>query len=200
MKNQFKKVFFVFILFIFSSIKSFAQYGVEVNYGLNGVFEPNITNISHFGGAFFYEFNESYGAKIDFASDTFRSDFPNFNEETGLDMIRISVQGTMNLSTIFSRASSYDTFNLLAHAGVGYTLIKSSLGGGNDNVVNLVGGITPRFKITDGLYFAVDASLIFNISQHYNFDGRLSYENTVNSFTGIMYNLTGGIIYKISDY
>ena len=61
-------------------------------------------------------------------------------------------------------------------------------------------GLTPRFKITDGLYFAVDASTVFNISQHYNFDGSFSYQDNINSFTGITYNLTAGIIYKFNEY
>jgi OOP family OmpA-OmpF porin len=66
--------------------------------------------------------------------------------------------------------------------------------------MNVVLGLTPRFKISRGLYFAVDTALVFNISQHYNFDGSLAYENTPNSFTGITYNVTGGIVYQIRNY
>ena len=127
-------------------------------------------------------------------------DNPNYTEKTGLNITRVSLQGTVNLSSAMTRASSYDTFNLLAHGGAGYSLVKSSIGAGNDNVVNVIGGITPRFRISDGLFFAVDASVIFNISQHYNFDGTLAYTDVVNSFTGITYNLTGGIIYKFNEY
>lgn len=197
--NLLKGAFLVFSLFILSS--SYAQYGIEVNYGLNGVFEPGITNVSHFGGGVTYDFDESFGVKLDFASDKFRSDILELNEETGVDITRISIQGTANISSLVSRASSYDFFNLIAHAGGGYSLVKSSIpGGGNDNLVNIIGGLTPRFRITDGLYFAIDTSVIFNISQHYNFDGTYAYENVVNSFTGITYNVTGGIIYKFNEY
>lgn len=197
-KNLFNLLSLLFLVFFSNSTK--AQYGFEVNYGLNGVLEPSISNVSHFGAGFFYDFDESFGAKIDFGSDKFRTDILELNEDTGIDVTRISIQGTMNISTLFSRSSSYDTFNLIAHAGGGYSMIKSTFSGANDNVLNLIGGITPRFKITDGLYFAVDASAIFNISQHYNFDGTLSYTDAVNSFTGISYNFTGGIIYKFNQY
>lgn len=198
-----KKTYFVMAMMLCAFIlpkKSFGQIGIEVNYGLNGVFEPSINDLSHLGGAISYDFDETYGMKIDFASDKFRTKNPLFTEETGIDVTRISLQGTMNISTAFTRASNYNFFNLIAHAGAGYSLVKSSYNSGNDNLVNVVMGLTPRFKITDGLYFAVDTSVIFNISQHYNFDGSLSYTDAVNSFTGITYNVTGGIIYKFNEY
>ena len=98
-----------------------------------------------------------------------------------------------------SAATVHDFFNLIAHGGAGYSLVKSSIGGGNDNLVNVIGGISPRFRISDGLFFAIDTSVIFNISQHYNFDGTLAYTDAVNSFTGITYNVTAGIIYKFNE-
>lgn len=185
----------------FTLIPANAQYGIEVNYGLNGIYEPNITSFSHFGGGVTYDFDETYGLKVDFGFDKYRSDLLELEEETGLNITRVSIQGVVNISSLASRSSSYDTFNLLAHAGAGYSLIKSTFEGtGNDNTVNVIAGLTPRFRIADGLYFTVDTSLIFNISQHYNFDGTYAYETAVNSFTGITYNVTGGIIYKFNEY
>lgn len=188
------------IIASFLPVTSQAQFGIEANYGLSGVFQPSINEISHFGGGITYDFDETYGVKLDFASDKFRTKNILFTEETGIDVTRISIQGTINLSAALTRASSYDFFNLIAHAGGGYSLVKSTYNAGNDNLVNVVMGLTPRFKITDGLYFAVDASTVFNISQHYNFDGSFSYQDNINSFTGITYNLTAGIIYKFNEY
>lgn len=188
------------LISLFSFTTSQAQYGLEVNYGLNGVFEPSINNLSHFGAGITYDFDETYGLKLDFASDKFRTDILKLDEKTGVDITRISIQGTANISSLITRASSHDFFNLIAHGGAGYSLVKSSFGGGNDNLVNVIGGLTPRFRITDGLFFAIDTSVVFNISQHYNFDGTLAYTDAVNSFTGITYNVTGGIIYKFNEY
>lgn len=195
--NLLKGAILLSSLFFFTN--SQAQYGIEVNYGLNGVFQPSINNLSHIGAGITYDFDESYGLKLDFASDKFRSDILELNEETGVDITRISIQGTANISTLITRASSHDFFNLIAHGGAGYSLVKSSIGGGNDNLVNVIGGISPRFRISDGLFFAIDTSVIFNISQHYNFDGTLAYTDAVNSFTGITYNVTAGIIYKFNE-
>lgn len=192
--------FALIIIASFLPVTSQAQFGIEANYGLSGVFQPSINEISHFGGGITYDFDETYGVKLDFASDKFRTKNILFTDETGIDVTRISIQGTINLSAAITRASSYDFFNLIAHAGGGYSLVKSTYNAGNDNLVNVVMGLTPRFKITDGLYFAVDASTVFNISQHYNFDGSFSYQDNINSFTGITYNLTAGIIYKFNEY
>ena len=192
--------FALIIIASFLPVTSQAQFGIEANYGLSGVFQPSINEISHFGGGITYDFDETYGVKLDFASDKFRTKNILFTDETGIDVTRISIQGTINLSVAITRASSYDFFNLIAHAGGGYSLVKSTYNAGNDNLVNVVMGLTPRFKITDGLYFAVDASTVFNISQHYNFDGSFSYQDNINSFTGITYNLTAGIIYKFNEY
>ncbi len=192
--------FALIIIASFLPVTSQAQFGIEANYGLSGVFQPSINEISHFGGGITYDFDETYGVKLDFASDKFRTKNILFTDETGIDVTRISIQGTINLSAAITRASSYDFFNLIAHVGGGYSLVKSTYNAGNDNLVNVVMGLTPRFKITDGLYFAVDASTVFNISQHYNFDGSFSYQDNINSFTGITYNLTGGIIYKFNEY
>lgn len=200
MKFNFFKVIVVLCL-LTTFTNATAQYGIELNYGLNGVFEPGINNFSHIGGGITYDFDESYGIKLDFASDKFRSGILELNEDTGVNITRISLQGTANISTLITRASSHDLFNLIVHAGGGYSLVKSSIsGGGNDNLVNVIGGLMPRFRITDGLYFSIDTSVIFNISQHYNFDGTLAYTDVVNSFTGITYNVTGGIIYKFNEY
>ena len=192
--------FALIIIASFLPVTSQAQFGIEANYGLSGVFQPSINEISHFGGGITYDFDETYGVKLDFASDKFRTKNILFTDETGIDVTRISIQGTINLSAAITRASSYDFFNLIAHVGGGYSLVKSTYNAGNDNLVNVVMGLTPRFKITDGLYFAVDASTVFNISQHYNFDGSFSYQDNINSFTGITYNLTAGIIYKFNEY
>ena len=192
--------FALIIIASFLPVTSQAQFGIEANYGLSGVFQPSINEISHFGGGITYDFDETYGVKLDFASDSFSIENKDTGIETGSKNTRISLQAVMNVSSLINPRSSYGDFRVLAHAGGGYSLVKSTYNAGNDNLVNVVMGLTPRFKITDGLYFAVDASTVFNISQHYNFDGSFSYQDNINSFTGITYNLTAGIIYKFNEY
>ena len=196
-----KSVFFaIFITTLLYTNTSNAQYSIEANYGLSGVFEPSSNDFTHFGAGVSYDFNEVYGIKLDFGSDKFRVNDVVLGK-SGINVSRISLQGILNISTAIDRINSDKTFNLIAHAGAGISTIKPfNKSGGNDNAMNVILGLTPRFKIAKGLYFALDTALVFNISQHYNFDGSLAYENTPNSFTGITYNVTGGIIYKIRNY
>lgn len=199
MTRKFITISLILSLFLFSN-SSNAQFGIEVNYGLNGVVQPNITNLSHFGGGILYDFNESFGAKLDFGSDKFRSDSDFFQKETGLNITRFSLQATTNISDLIDPTSLYSPFNLSAHAGGGFSFIKSSEYKGTDNIVNVILGLTPKIKISQGLYFAVDTSVIINLSQHYGFDGQFTYNDYPNSITGIMYNITGGLIYKFNEY
>jgi hypothetical protein len=200
MKKQLFPFTFLLCTILFSNL-SFSQYGIEVNYGLNGIFQPSINNFSHFGAGITYDFDEIFGAKLDFGSDKFRTQTLLFTEETGVNITRISAQGTVNVSGLIDQTSIYSTFSLIAHAGGGYTMVKSSYSQGTDNIANVIMGLTPRIKISNGLYFALDASLILNLSQHYNFDGSFTYEGeSANSITGIMYNVTGGLVYKFNEY
>ena len=158
-----------------------AQYSIEANYGLSGVFEPSSNDFTHFGAGVSYDFNEVYGIKLDFGSDKFRVNDVVLGK-SGINVSRISLQGILNISTAIDRINSDKTFNLIAHAGAGISTIKPfNKSGGNDNAMNVILGLTPRFKIAKGLYFALDTALVFNISQHYNFDGSLAYENKPNS-------------------
>ncbi|VXB51950.1 conserved exported hypothetical protein [Flavobacterium sp. 9AF] len=199
MKRNFFSITLLLTLFL-CSITSQAQFGIEVNYGLNGVTQPSITNISHFGGGILYDFDETFGAKLDFGSDKFRTDNLIYNKESGINITRFSLQGTVNISDLIDPTSLYSSFNLSGHLGGGYSFIKSTEHKNNDNTVNAIIGLTPKIKITQGLYFAIDASVIFNLSQHYGFDGEFTYDNYPNSITGIMYNVTGGLIYKFNEY
>ena len=199
MKENLFKISLFISLFVLPNLST-AQFGIEINYGLNGVVQPSISNFSHFGGGILYDFDETFGAKLDFGSDQFRSDSEFFKKEAGVNSTRISLQATVNISELIDPTSYYSSFNLSAHAGGGYTAIKSTQYPKADNIVHAIIGLTPKLKITEGLYFAIDTAIIFNFSQHYGFDGQFTYQDYPNSITGIMYNITGGIIYKFSEY
>lgn len=178
-----------------------AQFGIELNYGMNGSYQPSYNGFTHFGGGVNYDFNDTFGAKIDFASDKF-SIKNDFGTETGTSNTRISLQGIVNVSNIIDGRSFYDDFQLLAHTGAGISILKSDINTtGTDHIVNVIIGLNPQYKVADGFYLGIDASFIANISQHYNFDGTSTYDSdTANSITGLMYNLSATLSYKFGDY
>ena len=107
-----RNLFSISFFFCLFTLTSYAQFGIEVNYGLNGVLKPNITNFSHIGGGLLYDFNESFGAKLDFGSDQFRTDNTFFDKESGISITRFSLQGTANISDLIDPTSLYSAFNL----------------------------------------------------------------------------------------
>lgn len=180
---------------------SSAQFGVELNYGMNGSYQPSYNGFTHFGGGISYDFDETFGAKIDFASDKF-SIKNDLGTKTGTSNTRISLQGVVNVSNLIDERSFYDNFVVLAHAGAGISILKSDIpnNNGTDHILNVIVGVNPQYKVSEGLYLGIDASFIANISQHYNFDGTSTYEGNANSITGLMYNISATVSYKFGDY
>lgn len=194
-----KKIFT--LLLVCSSFVASAQYGIEANYGLNGCYDPSYNGFTHFGAGVTYDFDDTFGAKIDFGMDEFSVQNDLREKKTGVSNMRITAQGVVNITNLANSRADYNKFNVLAHGGAGLSVLNSDIPDypNTDHLLNLVFGITPRFKVTDGFYLTADFSAIANVSQHYLFNGELSYSDTVNSFTGLMYNATFGIAYKFGQ-
>lgn len=194
------KRFFTLIL-IATSFMANAQFGIEANYGLNGSYDPSYNGFTHFGAGITYDFDETFGAKIDFGMDEFSIQNDVRAMKTGTTNTRISAQGVINLSALADSRSSYNKFNILAHGGAGVSILKSDIEDypNTDHLFNVVLGLTPRFEISEKLYLTADFSALFNVSQHYLFNGELAYTQAPNSFTGFMYNASFGIAYKFGS-
>lgn len=168
------------------------QYSIEAEYGFNSA--DGISGFSHAGGAFRYMINDFWGFKFDYGYDQFRT---GSNPEIGTDSHRISVQGVYNLGRKLKFGEFSDGyFNTLLHGGMGYTALQSVQRGGTDNIGNVIVGITPQVWISQSFAVTIDASYIFNFTQHYDFDG--NYPNgspAGNSFTGNMFTLSAGVTF-----
>jgi len=189
------------VAFLLIPTLSNAQFGVELNYGMNGSYEPSYSGFTHFGGGLSYDLNETFAAKVDFASDKFSIE-NELGDKTGTKNTRISLQGVINLSELMNKGSNYNDFIISAHGGAGLSILKSDIAEntGTDHILNIIVGLNPKYKVTDGLFLGIDASLIANISQHYNFDGTPTYTGAANSITGLMYNLSATVLYKFGNY
>ncbi|WP_313803970.1 outer membrane beta-barrel protein [Flavobacterium sp.] len=208
MKFSVKKL--TFFLLLFTSL-SFSQspYGglaIDANYGISGVKDPGLSDFSHFDFGVRYMFNDLWGLKLDYGQDKFRTQ--ETPTEEGIDISRISAQGYFNLTNIIdSRSYFYSrTFNLMGHAGVGYSMQKSVTipEGGTDEIGHIIFGITPQFSITDNLAVGLDATGIIHLSQHYWFDGNYTYTSpefngSPNATTTFIYNLTLGLSYTFGQ-
>ena len=178
-----------------------AQFGIEANYGSNGSYDPSYNGFSHFGAGVSYDFDETFGAKLDFGMDEFSIQNDLREMKTGVSNLRVTAQGVVNLTTLADSRAYYNKFSVLAHGGAGISFLNSDIpeNKNTDHLLNLVIGITPRYKVGERFYLTADFSAIANVSQHYFFNGELSYDGAANSFTGLMYNATFGIAYKFGE-
>jgi hypothetical protein len=194
-----KKIFT--LLLVSCSFVASAQFGIEANYGSNGSYDPSYNGFTHFGGGISYDFDETLGAKLDFGMDEFSIQNDLRGKKTGVSNLRVTAQGVVNLTNLADSRAFYNKFNILAHGGAGLSILNSDIDEykNTDHLLNIVVGITPRYEIGEKLYLTADFSAIANVSQHYFFNGELSYDGAANSFTGLMYNATIGIAYKFGQ-
>lgn len=194
-----KKIFT--LLLLAGSFVANAQFGIEANYGMNGSYDPSYNGFTHFGAGITYDFDETFGAKLDFGMDEFSIQNDLRGKKTGVSNLRVTAQGVVNLTNLADSRAFYNKFNILAHGGAGVSFLNSDIPEHpkTDHLLNIVIGITPRYEIAENFYVTADFSTIANVSQHYLFNGEYSYSDTVNSFTGLMYNVSFGIAYKFGE-
>ena len=193
-----KNLFTLFALLISAmafSQRANDQYSIEAGYGLSLSGQPSILGYSHFEVGFRYMVDDLWGLKFDYGSDKFRT---NETPENGSDYSRFSVQGVHNLGrTLNFRDVTNNRLSLLAHGGLGYSSLKSVTLKGTDKIGNVIIGLTPQVRIVDNLALRADASVIFNFTQHFNFEG--TYDDTgngpKNAFTGNLFNFSLGLTY-----
>jgi len=198
------KKLLILMLFVTLNVlgqRSRDQYSFEAAYGLGASGQPGITQFSHFDVGFRYMLNEKWGFKFDYGSDRFREDteVAGINTETGVDYHRLSFNVVHNLGRTINIHNYTAGFNVLAHAGFGYSWINPvniSAVDEIDSMGNVIIGITPQCYIMKNLALHADVSYIVNFSQHRDFDGQLHYPtNGVKSFVGSMANVSLGLTY-----
>lgn len=174
----------------FAQMRSYDQVSIEADYGFNGTtHHKTLTGINHFGVGFRYMVDEYWGVKFDYANDRFRLDADGDSKQ-GTNYNRFSLQAVHNLGrTLDIPWNTMDRLNLLVHAGVGYSAMKSLKNPGIDNMGHVIFGITPQVFLSESLAFHIDASYIVNFTQHFNFDGTYPTE----AFTGDRPGFTAGM-------
>lgn len=195
-----------FFLLLCSSM-AFAQrpyggFSIDASYGISGVKDPGLSDFSHFDVGLRYMLDDTWGIKLDYGQDKFRTQ--KTPVEKGIDASRISIQAVTSLTNLIdSRSYFYSrTFNLLGHVGAGYSMQKSVTipAGGTDEIGHIIFGINPQFSITDNLAVGLDATGIIHLSQHYWFDGNYTYtspefKGSPNGTSTFIYNFTIGLSY-----
>lgn len=195
------------ILVLFSVI-GFSQskqnvFSLEISSGYTGPVEPILASYtSSFSGfnnvniGARYMFSEKIGVKLEYVNDRF---ITSSDKNVGTYFNRFGAQLVYNLGKDLDLAYiTNETFGLLTHIGVGYTLSKPVNQNFNERIGSLILGITPQVKLNDKFALFSDLSTVINFKQHYRFDGSLISTDYVPT-TGFHYNFSLGLMFYLGE-
>lgn len=132
-----------------------------------------------------YMFNEKFGLRLGLGYNHIEGDDESLDFKT--DVYRGSLEGVINLTSLLNFSDWTSTFGLLIHGGAGYSFAdyKSPVAiDGKDNMLNIIGGITPMVKLGRSVALFGDVSAVGNIRQTYTIDGtQLNNKRDVDGFT-----------------
>ncbi len=206
-----KKVFFILTVLatgtLFSQEKEvdFDKWSVELSAGVikpTRAFAPkyysNTPSIGQASLGVRYMFNNKFGLKADLGYANIESD------ETALEFkttnYRGSLQGVMNLGNVLNFNEWTSRIGLLVHAGGGYSVNyydEDILGfePNGDNMLHIMGGITPQIKLTNSIALTADVSATGNVRQYLTWDGTQS--NAQRGVDGFSVTASAGITFYL---
>lgn len=188
---------------------SYNKWSIEVNGGMSKPTEPFTDGYHAPQFSFFhvdlgtrYMFNPKFGLKLDLAYDKFKNDDESLKFET--DFYKISLQGVVNLGRVLNFETWTNTFGLLAHMGVGYSVMSNENFKGDtagivddtDEMANFIAGLTGQVRLSDKFALTGDFTIINNYRQHNTFDGQ-TYLGNGRGFDGTLYNMSLGLTYYL---
>ena len=197
----------LFITSILATSLSFSQekndankFSIDFNFGLNKPSSSNTTgysyklNMYHTDFGLRYMLNNKCGIKLDVGIDNFKSSITNYNYNT--NYLRFSLQGIVNAGSVIGFNNS--KIGLLLHGGAGSGSLgnnKIGVGKGIDDMINVIVGITPQFRVSNKIALNLDLSYISNIYQDHRFD----YKSRSNSrgFDGNFFNVSVGLSFYL---
>jgi OOP family OmpA-OmpF porin len=137
-----------------------------------------------------YMFNEKFGLKLDYA-------FGSMNEAGSTDAStgtfdtkysRLNLQGVANIGRIMNFESFSRSFGLLLHGGAGIGRVnpeENEFSEFDDDVYNIMFGITPQLKLTKNISIFGDISTVLNGRQTVTWDGSTAIRPAIdNGFFG----------------
>src|SRR5690554_1344648 len=119
-----------------------------------------------------YMFNNRFGVKLDAGYSMLKDGDNSLPFKS--NYLRTSLQGVVNIGSILHFDNWTNSFGILAHAGAGYSRLNAKEPvdrSATDQMLNVIAGITPQFRLGKSVALTGDVSLIGNTRQDYSWDG-----------------------------
>lgn len=180
-----------------------SHFSLELNVGLSNPVEPvapgydakTLSPLSvSIGGR--YMFNSIIGARF----TTGFHQFSNAKEYNSFqtNYFRTDLEGVINLGKSFHFYEWTNKFGLLLHTGGGYSVMKEVNTTKNpDQMINLILGVTPQFKVNDRFSILADFSSFAHIYQTWTYD--FSQSNIKRGVDGYLFTFSVGLNYAFGN-
>jgi OOP family OmpA-OmpF porin len=117
-----------------------------------------------------YMLSPKFGLKVDVGYDSFENaDGSQLEFES--KFYRVSLQGVANLRSIFDFDHWTSSIGLLAHAGLGYSMLDNDNMNKEDQMMNFIAGLTAQLKLSNKVALTGDFSAINTLKQQHTWDG-----------------------------
>lgn len=209
-----KKIIFSFILLVAITAnaqeKEYNQWSVEAEAGVHKPLNPFSSGYStatpslwQGGLGVRYMMNEKFGVKLDAGYNNIKSSDDSQEFET--NYYRTSLQGVVNMGSVLNFRSWTNNFNVLFHGGMGYAVNKPKFPNDfdkGDQMLHLIAGVTPQFKLSDRLALTGDLSVIGNANHDNTWDGAQPLNTVVDNnqlrgINGMMVNASVGLTFYL---
>lgn len=154
-----------------------------------------------------YMFNNKFGVKLDAGLALIEGDENSREFET--TNTRFSLQGVINMGNVLNFGEWTDTFGILIHGGGGYSFntFNEDLIGldvGTDELLHIMAGITPQFKLSKKLALTLDVTALGNVRQHRTWDGlnragSFSDRRDIRGVDGFIVTASAGLTFYIGS-
>lgn len=178
----------------------FNRWSIDINGGVNkpttpfadGFYSSTLSPFHVDLGAR-YMFSPKFGLKLDVGYDQFKEDSESLKFDT--KNYRANLQAVLNVGRMLNFETWTNTLNLQLHGGVGYGFMefdKDIALRDNDDMINMIFGITGQVKLSNRVAFNADFTIVNNTSQSYTFDGT-QINPDQRGFDGTYYNASVGL-------
>lgn len=180
--------------------RMYNRFAMDLQFGANHAINPmapgyNTATLGlfHAGLGARYMLNTKFGLRLGVNYDQLndsKTGSPSFHTS----YYRSSLEGVINLGNVLSFDQWTSCFGLLLHAGAGYSVMTNSTNTSADHMMNVVGGLTPQFKVGERWNLYLDATMISNAGQDHTYDYSQDYFS--RGLSGYLYNFSVGVQYN----
>jgi OOP family OmpA-OmpF porin len=164
---------------------------------LSATYNTATLGLWHAGIGARYMLNPKFGLRLGLNYDQIQGTdgSPSFST----NYYRSSLEGVINLGNVLSFEQWTSCFGLLFHAGAGYSAMqRPGYTNATDNMMNVVGGITPQFRLGDRMNLYFDATIVSNANMDYTYDFTRSYSS--RGLTGYLYQYSVGLQFNLGPH